>query len=51
MYYEVMEEVMPNVKVVILDSNGTVVSVFEQPYDGSNTSNEKTTQATAGQGG
>ena len=51
MYYEVMEEVMPNVKVVILDSNGTVVSVFEQPYDGSNTKTEKTTQATTGQGG
>lgn len=51
MYYEVMEEVMPNVKVVILDSNGTVVSVFEQPYDSSNTKTENTTQATTGQGG
>ena len=42
---------MTNVKVVILDSNGTVVSVFEQPYDGLNNTTEKTTQATTGQGG
>ena len=31
MYYEVMEEVMPEVKVVITNDDGNIVNVFNQP--------------------
>ena len=31
MYYEVMEEVMPKVKVVITNDDGSIVNVFNQP--------------------
>lgn len=31
MYYEVMEEVMPKVKVVITNDDGNIVNVFNQP--------------------
>lgn len=31
MYYEVMEEVMPKVKVVITNEDGNIVNVFNQP--------------------
>ena len=33
MYYEVMEEVMPNVQVIITNSNGDIVNVFNQPTE------------------
>lgn len=41
MYYEVMEEVMPKVKVVITNDDGNIVNVFTQPTTG-NTTEEKT---------
>lgn len=44
MYYEVMEEVMPKVKVVITNDDGNIVNVFTQPTTG-NTTEEKTSSS------
>ena len=38
MYYEALEEVLPNVKVIVTNSKGEIVNVFTEPYFGSNTS-------------
>ncbi|MCI9177861.1 MAG: FtsH protease activity modulator HflK [Clostridia bacterium] len=35
MYYEAMEEILPNVKVIITNSKGEIVNVFTEPYSGS----------------
>lgn len=43
MYYEVMEEVMPKVKVVITNDDGNIVNVYNQPTVSS--SGETTTKA------
>lgn len=32
MYYEAMEEILPDVKVIITNSNGEIVNVFTEPY-------------------
>lgn len=32
MYYEAMEEILPNVKVIITNGNGEIVNVFTEPY-------------------
>lgn len=37
MYYEAMEEILPNVKVIITNGNGEIVNVFTEPYSSMNT--------------
>lgn len=35
MYYEALEEILPNVKVIVTNSKGDIVNVFTEPYSGS----------------
>lgn len=49
MFYEAMEEILPDVKVIITNSQGEVVNVFSEPYASSfnNQNTQTTSQSTS----